>query len=184
MNVLNRVISVILFVLLLAGFIALAVIPNDFLNWLQQNIGSLMAQINRFQATDPTNFNIARVAVIVAALLLFLPLLMAELSGKTESLVRFKTPGGEAQVTTDSVGRRLAWHLDQVADVITVLPVVSARGDQVDIKLDLETSPEVEVPMKTEEIILVTREIVEERMGLKLGRLDVRLRHSEYPEVI
>lgn len=184
MNAINRIVSALLFLLLLAAFVALALIPNEFLNWLQVNLSNLTAQINRFQATDPTNFTIARVAVAVAALLVFIPLILAEFSRPGVSSVRFQTPGGEAQVTTDSVARRLAWHLDQLADVISVLPLVNARGDQVDIKLEVETSPEIEVPMKTEEVILVTREIVEERMGLKLGRLDVRIRHSEYPETI
>lgn len=184
MNALNRTLSLLLFLLLLAFFLALALIPNDFLNWLQLQLSQITAQINRFQLTDPTNFNIARAAVAVAALLVFLPLILAEFPRRSEPAVRMQTTGGDAQVTTESVARRLAWHLDQLADVIHVTPQVRSRGDQVDVQLEVETTPEIEVPMKTEEVILVAREIVEERMGLKLGRLDVRIRHSEYPETL
>ncbi|NUQ37726.1 MAG: hypothetical protein HUU23_07985 [Caldilineales bacterium] len=184
MNALNRILSLLLFLVLLAALLALALIPQDFLNWLQLQLGNLVAQVNRLQLTDPTNFNIARAAVAVAALLIFLPLILAEFPRGSEPAVRMSMPGGEAQVTTESVARRLAWHLDQLADVIHVTPQVRGRGDQVDVQLDVETAPEIEVPMKTEEVILVAREIVQERMGLKLGRLDVRIRHSDYPETL
>ena len=36
--------------------------------------------------------------------------------------------------------------------------------------------------MKTEEIMHVIREVIEERMGLRLGRAEVRIRHAPYPE--
>ena len=63
-------------------------------------------------------------------------------------------------------------------------PEVQARSDQVNIQLDVETSPVIDVPMKTEEIILVVRDVVEGSMGLKIGKLDVRIRHSEYPQLV
>ena len=182
MNQLNRVVASLFFLLLLVFFVGLGLFPMDMVNWLQVQLGTLTNQIARFQAIDSTNFNLARIAVVVAALLLFLPLLMAEFTRRTESLVRLQTADGAASVTTDSIARRLAWHLDQLADVITVVPAVHSRGSLVDVVLDVETSPEIDVPMKTEEVMLVTREIIEDRMGLKLGKLDVRIRHSEYPE--
>ncbi|NOZ48866.1 MAG: hypothetical protein GXP37_02310 [Chloroflexi bacterium] len=183
MNQVNRVVAILFFLLLLVFFVGLGLFPTDMVNWLQVQLSTLTNHIARFQAFDPTNFNLARIAVVVAALLVFLPLLMAEFSRRSEALVRLQTSTGAAQVTTDSVGRRLAWHLDQLADVITVTPAVRSRGELVDVVLDVETSPEIDVPMKTEEVMLVTREIVEDRMGLKMGKLDVRIRHSDYPEV-
>ena len=183
MNAFNRLIAGLIVFLLLALFIALAAAPGPVLSWLQQQLSNFSAWVSRFQVTDPTNFTIARVAVVIAALLLFTPLLMAEFGRKGESVVRLPMQGGSAQVTTESIGRRLAWHLDQLADVITVQPTVRARGAHVDIALDIETTPEVDVPMKTEEVVLVTREVVEDRMGIKLGRLDVRIRHSDFPQL-
>jgi hypothetical protein len=37
--------------------------------------------------------------------------------------------------------------------------------------------------MKTEEVIAVTQEVVEDRMGLHLGKLDVRIRHAPFREM-
>ena len=51
-----------------------------------------------------------------------------------------------------------------------------------DIDLLLETSPDIDVPMKTEEVLQVTREVVAERMGLKLGKVQVKIKHAPYPK--
>ena len=184
MNTVNRIIAILLFLLLLVIIVALALSPGESINWLQMQLSDLNSIITRYQITDPTNFNIARVAAVVAALLLLVPLIMAQFPSKGEPTVKLKTAAGGAQVTTESVEKRLAWHLDQLADVISVQPVVRSRGDQVDIRLNVDTTPEIDVPMKTEEIMLVTREIVTDSMGLKLGKLDVHLRHSAYPAVV
>ena len=183
MNAINRIISILILLLLLALLLALAFSPGEVVNWMQAQLANFSAWLARSQVTDPTNFNIARAAIAVAALILLLPLILAEFTREGEAVVRFRTPEGEAQVTTDSIAKRLSWHVDQLADVITVQPQVQARGDQVNIGLDVETSPVIDVPMKTEEIILVVRDVVEGSMGLKIGKLDVRIRHSEYPLV-
>ena len=52
------------------------------------------------------------------------------------------------------------------------------------MRLDLETRPEVDVPMKTDEVVGVAREVITERMGLQLGRIDVRINHAPYEEGI
>lgn len=182
MNALNRIITIVVLLAILILVLALALSPNNVGDWLQMQLGDGISAIYRYQITDPTNFTLARVAVVIAAILLLGPLILAEFPRKTESAVRLETPSGEAQVTTESIARRLAWHLDQLADVISVQPTVRARGGQVDVHLDVETAPEVDVPMKTEEVMLVTREVVEDSMGLRIGRLDVRIRHSDYPD--
>ena len=65
--------------------------------------------------------------------------------------------------------------------MIKVSPHISGRGRGVDIDLLLETSPDIDVPMKTEEVLQVTREVVAERMGLKLGKVQVKIKHAPYP---
>ncbi len=182
MNAFNRLITFLIILGLFVLVVAVALSPVNALNWLQDQIASLAAAIARYQALEPTNLAIARAAAVIAALVIFVPLLLAELPRrKGPTLVRMHTATGEAQVTAESIGKRLAWHIDQLADVVSVQPIVRPRGDTVDVTLNVETRPEIEVPMKTEEVMLVTREVVEERMGLKLGRLDVRIHHSDYP---
>jgi hypothetical protein len=91
--------------------------------------------------------------------------------------VRIRTvQGGSAELDTSSIGRRLSWHLDQLAEVISVVPMVRSKGGSVDIKLEIETAPDVDVPTKTDEVVAVTRELLEHEMGLKLGKLDVHMR--------
>ena len=62
-----------------------------------------------------------------------------------------------------------------------VSPRIYGRSRGVDVNLLLETSPEIDVPMKTEEVMQVTREVIVERMGLKLGKVDVKIKHAPYP---
>jgi len=50
----------------------------------------------------------------------------------------------------------------------------------VEVELDLETSPEVDVPTKTEEVCQVTREAIEDKMGLKLCKVRVNIKYAPY----
>jgi hypothetical protein len=50
-----------------------------------------------------------------------------------------------------------------------------------DVELLLETTPDIDVPMKTDEVLEVTREVIVERMGLKLGKVQVKIKHAPYP---
>lgn len=94
-----------------------------------------------------------------------------------------KVSGGEAELTTDSIASRLEYNIDQLADVIKVKPIISPGRKGVRVDLELETSPEIEVPMKTEEVQQLTKEIIENRMGLQLDSVRVVIRHAPYPKV-
>jgi hypothetical protein len=53
----------------------------------------------------------------------------------------------------------------------------------VHVRLNVETGPEIDVPAKTEEISQVAKEVIEERMGLKLaGKLEINIKHAPYPK--
>jgi uncharacterized alkaline shock family protein YloU len=93
-----------------------------------------------------------------------------------------KVSGGEAELTTDSIANRLEYNIDQLADVIKVKPTISAGRKGVKVDLDLETTPEIEVPMKTEEVQELTKDVIENRMGLKLDSVRVVIRHAPYPK--
>ena len=72
--------------------------------------------------------------------------------------------------------------IDQLPDVVKVTPRITGRTRGVDIELLLETTPDIDVPMKTEEVLEVTREVVGERMGLKLGKVTVQIKHAPFPK--
>lgn len=99
------------------------------------------------------------------------------------STVRIRqVTGAEAELTTESIEGRLAYNIDQLPDVIRVSPAVIGRGKGVEVILDVETQPDIDVPAKTEEIINVAREVIEERMGLELARIRVNIRHAPVPK--
>jgi hypothetical protein len=101
---------------------------------------------------------------------------------RTKTIKVQKVSGGEAELTTDSIASRLEYNIDQLADVNKVKPTISSGRKGVLVDLELETSPEIEVPMKTEEVQELTKDIIENRMGLKLDTVRVVIRHAPYPK--
>ncbi len=130
---------------------------------------------------NPTYFIVAQAAFGIGALLFLGTLIFFEIMTGRRRGVRIRTAeGGSAELETTSIGRRLEWHLDQLAEVITVVPVVKSRGGSVDVRLEIETAPDVDIPLKTDEVVAATREIIEQDMGLKLGKLDVHMRCAPF----
>ena len=99
---------------------------------------------------------------------------------RTKTIKVQKVSGGEAELTTDSIADRLEYNIDQLADVVGVKPTISPGRKGVVVDLELETRPEIEVPMKTEEVQQLTKDIVENHMGLKLETVRVVIRHTPY----
>ena len=101
---------------------------------------------------------------------------------RTKTIKVQKVSGGEAELTTDSIASRLEYNIDQLADVVKVKPTISSGRKGVLVDLELETTPEIEVPMKTEEVQQLTKDIIENRMGLRLDSVRVVIRHAPYPK--
>lgn len=122
---------------------------------------------------------LAVLVFVVCGLLLWL-----ELRRPRGKAVRVrKVSGEEAKVTTDSIAQRLTFNIDQLSEVISVKPKITAKGKGVHVRLNVETGPEIDVPAKTEEISQVAKEVIEERMGLKLaGKLEINIKHAPYPK--
>lgn len=183
MNVFNRVVMVLLIILILIGTLVAVVMPFAVIDFLIRFLETLRVALETTFATAPLLFLVGQIAVGLAAVIICGVLLVLELRRGRPATVQIVTAeGGRANIVLDSVAMRLAYHLDQLADVISVTPRVRAKGNVINVELDVETSPDVEVPMKTQEILHVTREVIEERMGLKLGRAEVHLRHAPYPQ--
>jgi hypothetical protein len=177
----NRGIAVLLFLALLLLSVALAIDPIGVLDAAQAQLAGWSAALTTLYEANNVNFIIGQVAFGVGAALLFALLIWMEIASVRKRGVRIYTAeGGSAELDTSSIGRRLAWHLDQVAEVITVVPNVRSRGSAVDIRLEIEAAPDVDIPMKTEEVVQVTREVVEQELGLRMGRLDVQMRCAPF----
>lgn len=185
MNLFNRMITLLVLVVLWAIIVLLVAVPGQALSWAQAGLDWLRQSLAALAELSPAwLYPLMRVLVLVLATIAFLVLLWLEVRRRRTPVVRVQVAaGGEAAVTAESVARRLAWHIDQLADVVQVFPEVQPRGAGVDVHLTLDTAPDVDVPMKTEEVIALTREIIEQHMGLQLRKVKVELRHAEFPEV-
>jgi hypothetical protein len=181
-NVINRIIAVLLVIILWAAVVLMAAAPGQGLAWARQGLDWVEVSLFQLSAMQPGwLYPLLRGAAIIVATLLALAWLMQELRRKQTPVVKMRLPsGGEAAVTADSISRRLAWHIDQLADVNSVTPVVRTRGNSVDIDLNLQTAPDVDVPMKTEEVVAVAREVIERQMGLQLNKVKVNIEHAPF----
>ena len=184
MNVFNRLVVIVLLVVsMIALPVVLVLVPArpDILTIIgQQSLSRLTAIGEQNQLLFILGGTLLAVLTfIVCGLLLWL-----ELRRPRAKAVRIKkVSGDEAKVTTDSIARRLEYNIDQLAEVISVKPKITAKGKGVHVRLNVETGPEIDVPAKTEEISEVAREVIEERMGLKLaGKLEIHIKHAPYPK--
>ncbi len=183
MNTFNRLIVVLLLLLIVVATALVVIVPQETLDVVAATFGWLSDGVEDYrQSSDRLLFAAGRVLaggiVIVACLIL----LWLELRRPRKKVIRAqKMAGGEAFIATDSIEQRLAYNIDQLPDVVKVFPRITGRARGVDIDLRLETSPDIDVPMKTEEVLEVTREVVVERMGLKLGKVQVKVKHAPYP---
>jgi hypothetical protein len=181
-NVINRIITVLVVIVLWAAIVVLAAVPEQALAWARQGLDWVEVSLFQLAAMQPGwLYPLLRGAAILVVTLLALAWLMQELRRKQTPVVKMRLPsGGEAAVTADSISRRLAWHIDQLADVNSVRPVVRTRGASVDVDLNLQTAPDVDVPMKTEEVVAVARDVIETQMGLQLNKVKVNIDHAPF----
>lgn len=185
MNIFNRLIMILLLLLLILVTAVVAIAPAQsfnlaarFFEWLYQNANAYLNS-----ATDWAFFAAARVIIGGAIVIVCLLLLWLELRRPRKKTIRAqKLEGGEAHIAIDSIAQRLAYNVDKLPDVIKASPHIIGRSNGVDIDLLLETAPDIDIPMKTEEVLQVTREVVAERMGLKLGKVQVKIKHAPYPK--
>lgn len=175
MNIFNRVVMVILLLLALAVSVVFTIIPIRLLDGVR-NAASLLAQ----------SVQMARLVFVligIGFILLWFLLLVLELWRPPRRTVRVeKVSGGQAEMTVDAIAQRVIYRVDQLADVVKVKPRIRARRGGVDIDLDLETTPDIDVPTKTEEVCAVVKDVIEERMGLRLRGIRVKVRHAPYAE--
>jgi hypothetical protein len=184
MNVFNRLIVILLLFALIVLTVIFVITPGPSLRLVAATSDWLHQGVLDYIETDALFFAGARVVIGGAIIIVCLLIIWLELRRPRKKTIRAqKLAGGEARIATDSVEQRLAYNIDQLPDVIKVSPHIVGKSRGVDVDLLLETSPEIDVPMKTEEIMQVTREVIVERMGLKLGKVQVRIKHAPYPKV-
>jgi len=180
MNTLNRVLIAIslLIAMVLCSLLLLA--PLRMLGTIARQSAVLVGFLSGMRPVARVGLGILFAVALNIILVLFL---VAEVRRPTAKAIRVKkTSGGEVQVSVNSIADRLRYEIDQLASVLRTKPKVLAKRGGVVVELDVETAAEIDVPKKAEEIVETARQVVEEKMGLKLARPPkVNLRAVPYP---
>jgi hypothetical protein len=175
-NAFNRAVTIVVLLLLMIVVPMVTLLPDVAIGVLQRSLVAVPASLSTFHRVVLILLGI--ICFIIGGLILYL-----EVRRPPRKRVRIqKVSGGEAQLAVESIEQRLEYRVDQLADVIKVMPKVKPHRASVDVVLNVETVPDVDVPMKTDEVCQIARDVVEERMGLKLGKIKVNISHAPYPE--
>jgi hypothetical protein len=120
-------------------------------------------------------------ALLIDGLLVFL--LYLQVRRKSAGIVPVRlAEGGKAQIAVSSIVNRLGYHVDRLPGVLDTKIEVAGRRRGVEVQLDVETTADVYLPTIIEEVNTVTRQVVEEEMGLKLkGKPKINLSTVPYP---
>ena len=180
MNALNRIIVILLLVI---SLVALGILLFLSVVRLDASLVTL-SQALAFARSEQASFYWLLFSVVIGLLFLAcLLLLWLEIRRpKARAVEVQEIANGGARVTIDSIVQRLEYNIAHLQDVVSARPIVRAKGNGVDVLVKLETAPEIEVPMKTEEIVQLTRDVIEGQMGLKLHNVEVEITHAPYPE--
>ncbi|HNS49795.1 MAG TPA: alkaline shock response membrane anchor protein AmaP [Anaerolineae bacterium] len=184
MNAFNRIVVVLLIILLIAAAILVVAAPQKSFDVAADSFGWLSAQVESYQEQNWPLWTIGRVVAGAVSGLLLLLLLWLEFRRKRVRIIRAqKLEGGDSFIAVDSISQRLAYTIDQLPDVVRAVPRITRFGrNGLDLDIALETAPEIDVPVKTAEVLDITKEVITERMGLRLGKVQVKIRHSPYPK--
>ncbi|MGC8787452.1 MAG: alkaline shock response membrane anchor protein AmaP [Anaerolineae bacterium] len=173
MNAFNRAVVLLLILLLIVLLIIAAVVPSTV---LERTIYTLQ------QAQDVlvTRWPMSYVFFLVVDLLLIfllIGLLWLEIRPQTKKTFTVRTVSGtQAEISTASVAQNLQSRLSEISDVFKVRPVVRGKRGGVDVLLDIETATEIDIPSKVEEVSQAARDLIEQKMGLKVSKIKVHLK--------
>lgn len=177
MNVFNRVLVILLVLILAVAAIGLALRPLEAVALGRGVLNSLEQGI--FQDQFFLIFLGSNIAIVVLALII----LWLEIRSPRRKTVRVKTKGaGNAQLGVESVAQSLAYRVDEIAGVREVQPHIVSHGKDLEVALDIHTSPTVNIPVVSDQIVKLCHDIVEEQLGLKLhGKVRLNITHEPFP---
>ncbi len=182
MNVFNRVLVVIELVVL--AILSVLLIALLLLNRavLQSGIGGLSAGLN---AAVMNVQPLVAVAVLLVLLALFLLLIALEFRRPGARRLRLQSVEGiEVLMTSGAITQQLEYALDSMSDILQVRPQVVAnpKDESVDVFIELLTTTDVDIKTKTEEAAGVARHVIEDKLGLKVGRVQIKLDQLKAPK--
>ena len=182
MNALNRVVLVVLLLIAIPVCTVALVFPLPVLKAAGEQMAVLANFLNSLQAYVRLPLGILFALALDIIFILFLVL---ELRRPRAKAIRVRqVAGGDVLVGAGSIADGIKYEVDQLAGILHTRPKVSGKRSGVILELDVDIAAGTEVPQKAEQIVEAVRQVVEERMGLKLARRPkVNLRTVSYPSV-
>ncbi len=182
MNTFNRIVVVILLLLSLVLLPTFFLFPREFLaNYINtlMNLGQVLDNIN------PTLRLGVGVALALLSFLLCLLLLTLELWPVKPGTVKVsRADKGEILLELNSMAGRIQQAVAQIPSVVDVKPSVRKKGQGVAIDLAIITTPEVNVPEKSAEVLEAVKRLVESDIGVKLAHIRIKLKHVKAPVTV
>lgn len=181
MNFINRtIVVVLLFGALLAGcglFFVLLLMPSMIGTALQPSL-TILADSGQM-LPRLVCLGVTLLTAVFAILLLYLELMP---NGKMRMHLK-SIQGADVLMSADAITTQLQYALDPLPGVIRATPkVFKGKGDTVDVMLDMTTTSDVDVKRKTDEVMDVTRTVLEGGLGLRVGKVQIKIEQMKPPK--
>jgi hypothetical protein len=185
MNAFNRLVTILFLLFAIVTALVVLTLPERVVALLLLSLQTAERSMPQF-AANPQQwwmFLLYRAIIAVVVMVLAGALLWLEIRRPRAKTVKVhKLDGVEVVVNAGAIARSLQFHVDRLPGVIAVKPVIAGRGGGVEVQLNLETSPEIDLPAKAEEVKQVVLQIIEGQMGLKLSSPPrIKIDYAPYP---
>ncbi len=181
MNLFNRILIVVELVLIILGSLGLIALLLLNRTVIQPTFDQVLALLSAQSLNAAHAVLIGVLTLIVAFAVLLLLLEFQPSSGRRLRIQ--STQGIEVLMTADAITQQLEYTLDALTNVLRVRPRVSAVGkdEALDVFIEMWTTTDVDVKTKTEEAAGVARQVIEDKLGLKVGRVQIKLDQMKAP---
>ncbi len=181
MNWVNRILIVLELIVLIIVSLACIGILIFARPMLQTTFAPTLAALS---AQDQNPSQVIGVGIFTLTFAFSILLLLLELAPRGAQRLKIQsTQGVEVLMSADAITQQLEYALDALTDVLKVRAQVvgTRRGEGVDVFAEMWTTPDVDVRAKTEEAAGVARQVVEDKLGLKVGKVQIKLDQMKAP---
>jgi hypothetical protein len=181
MNLFNRTVVTLLLLALIPIVTVALIVPQEAIQVLRDGLDQLESRLDLSVSTGRLVVSVV-LAALIDGLLVFLLYLQVR-RPRARAVPVHQAKGGQAQVAVDSIVERLAYHIDRLPGVLDAKPKIVAHRRGIEVVLDVEVVGDSNVPAVIEEVSALTRQVVEDEMGLRLkGKPKLNLRTVAYPQ--
>lgn len=179
MNVFNRIVMISLIIAMIAGGIYLLLRPMEVLNLGAGGIKVLQDQV--YDSRFFMFFAIGGGIVLFILLLLF----WLEVKRVHFRIARVQTKGkSNTWLGIQSIAQSLEYRIDELAGVRSVKPKVTSYGRDVEVFVDLDASPAVNIVALTDQVTQMVADVIETQLGLKIrGKVLIHVSQEPYPRL-